>query len=436
MRLWNGYLGWKLPFKIKGKIDPKGGWPQLIAEPADGGWPELTGEEREKLETLAEAHGGHPEFKHEYMDFSGHTFSDKIDFSGLILIHSNFDRTQFKNSVSFSDKTRFYAQSWFRDATFENAVFCDKARFDAPVSFDGSCFKWGATFIGTEFMGGASFTNVVFEGNVMFNDSRFEERYFSGSIMIPYLANFRNAKFMASTSFREVVFGNDDSVYSRRIWPERRADFTNAEFMTTTSFRKAVFGGVPAFFNATLHEDTDFSGVDWRKAETDNIPVDYAIRAWERLELMMSRLEKPLDQHRFFRFKMRARRRTDGFFLRVLNWLFDMTADYGWGVGRAFGWWLGHWSVSALILFANTGSAAATAEWWRLALAALGTSFANAHAFLFLATRGGYLAACRKLLEENDKWGLLIAMGTAEAVLGPIFLFLVLLTLRNRFRLA
>ena len=39
-------------------------------------------------------------------------------------------------------------------------------------------------------------------------------------------------------------------------------------------------GGVPAFFNTTLHEDTDFSSVDWKKAETDNIPVDYAIRAW------------------------------------------------------------------------------------------------------------------------------------------------------------
>ena len=75
--------------------------------------------------------------------------------------------------------------------------------------------------------------------------------------------------------------------------------------MDTTDFRKAIFGGAPAFFNATLHEDTDFGGVDWKKAETSNISVDYAIRAWERLELIMSRLEKPLDRHLFFRLKMR-----------------------------------------------------------------------------------------------------------------------------------
>ena len=106
------------------------------------------------------------------------------------------------------------------------------------------------------------------------------------------------------------------------------------------------------------------------------------------------------------------------------------------GVGRAFAWWLCHWVISALVLFANTGPAAVSAEWCRLARAALGISFANAHTFLFLATKEGYLAPSRELLENNDEWGMLIALGTVEAVLGPIFLFLLLLTLRNRFRLA
>ena len=84
---------------------------------------------------------------------------------------------------------------------------------------------------------------------------------------------------MGRASFRETLFGNDERAYPRRIWPERRVDFTNTKFMTTTDFRKAAFGGVPAFFNATLHEDTDFGGVDWKKAETKHTRVDYAIRA-------------------------------------------------------------------------------------------------------------------------------------------------------------
>ncbi len=77
-RLWNGYLGWKLP-------------PQTIVDPPDGGWPELTQEEHEILKTVAEEHGGYPEFtKGLSMKFSGHTFSDKANFSGLILIGINF----------------------------------------------------------------------------------------------------------------------------------------------------------------------------------------------------------------------------------------------------------------------------------------------------------------------------------------------------------
>ena len=79
------------------------------------------------------------------------------------------------------------------------------------------------------------------------------------------------------------------------MFPERRVDFTNAEFRAKTSFHGAIFGDVPAFFDAKLHEDTDFGRVEWAKSETHDMWLDYSIRAWERLELIMSRLEKPLD---------------------------------------------------------------------------------------------------------------------------------------------
>ena len=422
-RLWNGCLGWKLP-------------PQMIVGPPDGGWPNLTCEEHEILETIAKEHGGYPD-KSWSMNFSGHTFSDEANFSGLILIGSNFNNVRFKGKAVLFDKTRFYGQTEFKKATFEGIVHWHNARFNAPVSFAGSCFKQKALFIDVEFRSNASFIGVEFERGVMFNGSKFEEKYFPKNTTIPRLADFRNAKFMAETSFRRVLFGNDENAYSPGLKPERLADFSDAEFRATTDFRGAIFGGAPAFFNTTLHEDTDFGDVGWEKAETDRHWIDYTIRAWERLELIMSKLEKPLDRHQFFRLKMRARRRADGRFLRVVNWLFETIADYGWGVGRAFSWWLGHWIVASLILLANACFGTTTVAWWKLSLAALGTGFSNAHTFLFLTANGGYLEKGRKLLEDNDVWGLLtVGVGAAEAVLGPILLFLLLLTLRNRFRLA
>ena len=436
-RLWNGYLGWRLPPKFKGEGPASAGWPKLIVHPPKGGWPKLSDEDKNTLDELASTNGGHPEFTSQCMDFSGHVFSGTADFSRLILIGSTFTDARFEDAVEFTEETRFYSQTWFRNAHFESRILCDRTQFEADADFSGSCFRGAAIFIGVKFMGGASFANVTFESRVMFNDSRFEERYFSANITTPCIANFTGAKFLARASFHKVLFGNNASAYSRRLWPERRADFSNAQFTTSTDFHGAVFGGAPAFFNAKLHEDTSFAGVNWELAETENIPVDYAIRAWERLELMMNELDKPLERHQFFRLKMRARRRVDGRLMGVTNWLFETLADYGWSLKRAFLWWLAHWIVSGLVLFANTWTDDTNIDWWKRCLAALGTAFANAHAFLGLTSAGGYLERGRRMLEENDMSGMLTTVvGTTEAVFGPVFLFLLLLTLRNRFRLA
>ena len=116
----------------------------------------------------------------------------------------------------------------------------------------------------------------------------------------------------------------------------------------------------------------------------------------------MSKLEKPLDRHRFFRYKMRARRRLDGPLLKVINWLFEKTADYGWGVEKACAWWFGHWAFSSVVLLANAWPSISSGDCWKFAWASIGTGFANAHAFLFLAASGGYLEESRKLLASND----------------------------------
>ena len=364
------------------------------------------------------------------MDFSGHTFAGQVDLSGLILFHSRFANARFQGPVLSLNNTRFYGSCSFQGAIFEQGISCASARFNPPVSFWGARFKRGAYFSGVEFRSGVLFTDAVFEETASFDSSQFKDDFG------PDPTDFINTTFMYETSFRGVLFGNDDGTDTRRRRSAPRTNFTGAEFRAKTDFSEAIFNGVPAFFQTTLHEDTDFGGIDWEKAEIDTIPVDYAIRAWERLELIMSKLEKPLDRHRFFRLKMRARRRVDGRFLKITNWLFETIADYGWGVERAFSWWLSHWLVASLILLANTCFGTTTVAWWKLSLAALGTGFANAHAFLFLTANNGYLAAARKMLEDNDVWGVLTVVGTVEAVLGPVFLFLLLLTLRNRFRLA
>ncbi len=442
-RLWNGYLGWKLPSKAKGKFDPKVLPPQLVVDPPEGGWPELTAEDRLELDNLATDNGGHPDFSREYMNFAGKVFLEELDLSGLILIDADFKGARFSKSVTLSNETQLYGFAQFSGAFFKQGMISKNARFHADAYFSGAAFESISIFFATEFSRRASFNDTIFKMNPQFDESKFHARFLPETAVPSRLADFRNARFPDGASFRDVRFGNDEISSTGTTAPERCADFSDAEFGAATTFRQSVFVGAPAFFDTTLHEDTDFGGVDWSKAESANISAAYTVRAWERLELMMSRLEKPLDRHKFFRLKMRARRRTEGLFLQTLNWLFEKTSDYGWGVGRAFACWLGHWLIASSFLFANSSvlftnsnAAAVGPEQWPLAWAALGTGFANAHAFLFLTADGGHLEAQRKLLEQHDSYGILAPLGMAQALLGPILLFFLLLTLRNRFRLA
>ena len=62
--------------------------------------------------------------------------------------------------------------------------------------------------------------------------------------------------------------------------------------------------------------------------------------------------------------------------------------------------------------------------------------FANAHAIPGLALEGGHLHGARvDIMVSSEAEYMFKAIGTVQAILGPILLFLVLLTLRNRFRL-
>lgn len=368
-------------------------------------------------------HGGHPEVSNKFMDFGAHEFDGEVDFSGLVLLNSNFKKAEFGGIAKFDN------------AKFQLTTTFDGAEFKRQVSFDGATFDAPASFMGTKFSCGCSFSGACFEA-VWFNDAQFSERGFDSNISPGTLVSFTNVKFTSIVDFREAIFGDADPSYSRSTWPERVVDFSGATFAARASFYKATFGSAPAFFETKLHADTNFDDVYWEQGGGSRVRPGYAVRAWERLELIMSQLEKPLDRHRFFRLKMRYRRRTDGPLLRVLNKLFELTCDYGWGVQRASVCWLGHWVAFAILLFANSGSKAVTAGWWKMAQAALGIGFANGHAFLGLAKDGGYLESSRRLLACNDVWGILPVAGTAQAVLGPTFLFLLLLTLRNRFRLA
>ena len=222
IRLWNGYIGWRLPLDIGPWLESQAYESKpMISPPADG-WPELTTGEKESIEALAVDHGGHPEFGSEYMDFGGHVFDGEVDFSDLVLINSRFEKAKFSRMADF------------RNARFHIFTRFDEAQFERQVFFDGAKFNGSASYTGTEFPCGCSFSGASFEA-AWFNHAQFSERGIPSNISPERLVDFTNVKFMSQVDFRETVFGDADPEHSRATWPERVVDFSGATFVSRTS---------------------------------------------------------------------------------------------------------------------------------------------------------------------------------------------------------
>ena len=142
----------------------------------------------------------------------------------------------------------------------------------------------------------------------------------------------------------------------------------------------------------------------------------------------MESLNKYHDQHFFFRQEMRCRRKLGSFFNYLIYGLYQGLANYGYGVGHAFMAWFLHicfWSV-ILYFFVFQGKCGL----YQRLTCSFFTSLSNAHSF-FLSKKER-LTNCSEIIKDTSLFDFAWAM---ETISGALFLFLVLLTLRTRFRL-
>lgn len=382
-----------------------------------------------------------------FMDFSDDEVKD-CSFAGRVFIGADFSRVKFERRVDFEN-------SFFLDLTSFSSAFFPRAGENVfGNSFRYAEFANTVDFNNIESIFSIRFDKSIFHGCAHFNSAKFESHHDSDNCFATFdhchfneAAKFKDAEFgcasFTNTKFDETVCFDNASFRSKAI-------FSNVRFQSATSFRSTTFQCPPKFYDAELHEDTDFDGVDWRIAEkaythpsrsnTDSESVREkaadAVRAWDRLALIMSRLEKHAERHEFFCLKMRAQRKRDGWrLLSLANLLFDWFSGYGWDIRKAVGWWMVHMVIGAILISCGIPHSPET-NWWQQFIQSLCLSFTNTHAFLGLASAGGYLHDARTGLYDvvrSDSY--LDTIGACQAVLGPVFLFLVLLTLRNRFRI-
>ena len=328
---------------------------------------------------------GHPD-NIQKIDFSNLFFDEEVNFSNFI----------FPLPVDFTD-------------TDFNKI----ARFDRA-------FFYQATFVGTRFFDIASFLEIQtlveinFRGAVFYNIAYFMKSKFRGVV------NFSQTTFSSISFFNAVVF-------------EQMVHFINTQFKVH----------VPNFYNAKISADIIWEcDVNyWPKTEEhemDKTDAHHRVRikqnrnAYENIVSHMKKLDKYHDEHFFYRQEMRCHQQLEkNPFIRFPNTAYEWLANYGYGFGYALSWWLGHIFIGAILIGATTKSISnKTCDLAGSFYLDMIISFSNAHGVLFFSN--GLLKDCYETFKVLPAfkfiWGI-------QTILGIIFLFLVLLTLRIRFRL-
>ena len=337
------------------------------------------------------------------IDFSALSFDKSIDFSRFIFpVDVSFEHTKFYDEVIFN-LTMFY----------ENANF-NKTIFYKQTFFNGTKFFKLINFIDVRFFGELSFVNAVlkitsFQNTKFYHFANFSKATFSEVVM------FNNATFFHFSFFNGVTFAE-------------RVSFSDVKFKKS----------VPHFYDSKFHSD-----ITWERdiklwpqikkytkkhnsIEHTNQTADQ--NAYENLAYHMKVAEKHHDEHFFFRQEMRCRRNLGSIFNSLIYGFYEYLADYGYGVGRAFSWWLGHILIGALALFGFRYFYGIN-DFINDAGCALGVSLANSHGFFFMGDR---LDNCYMVFKNVPFF---TAIWATQTVFGIALLFLVLLTLRVRFRL-
>lgn len=372
-----------------------------------------------KLGELAEEANGYPwEFpppmfhaRLQYLEIEGSLHLAKARLPNIVMSYvtilgeADFTEAQFLGHFTAS-QTVFSGDAYFNRSTFIPGLMFNRIAFKGHVYFSGVEIKGYFDFSGIEFQGDAYFIGASFANGARFikpifrAGARFRKASFSGSDISFDEAHFSDIADFEKTAFSSLSFKNAhllDAATFQDATFSSKAEFSGSIFSGVANFGGAAFSGLtrfldcqfknltifshtkfvlcPRFHEASLHQDTSFSGgkfasmallarlrqrlLTWRVARKPRdvtagsgqegqpgytrINWDAEARAYRTLKLLMSKFQSQHEAAHFFAGEMRSRRRDFG--LRhpvhyVVSQLYDLFSEFGQSAGRVFFWLL------------------------------------------------------------------------------------------------
>ncbi len=312
--------------------------------------------------------------------------------------------------------------------------------FEELVDFSFFIFPAPIDFKNTHFLKHARFIKTVFH-EAEFVDAYFRDKASFSSIKVLVKIDFSRVNFFSSTSFLEAKIGG--------IIKFNQAKFSGVLVFQDVTFKQSAYfigaqfeDHVPYFYNANLNADIiwDWDVNFWPstgKHKNDITDENHEARviknqsAYENLSSHMKKLDKYHDEHFFYRQEMRCRRWRSNYTAKCFYVLYEWLSDYGYGIKQALFYWFIHIFVGSIFIGDNAtkvdNNGCDLANNYPLDFA---VSFANAHGFL--PFHKGALKGCYEAFAENDIFNIIWGVQT---IVGIPLLFLLVLTVRIRFRL-
>ncbi|MFX4220103.1 MAG: pentapeptide repeat-containing protein [Thalassobaculum sp.] len=413
-------------------------------------WLDLARLGQEAWNTWAEAELKKPEDERSPVDFSDQT----IDVS-------NFEDFVFPAVASFSGAT-FSAGASFSGSTFSDVAFFSGATFSAGAFFVGATFSDGADFSGATFSDGADFRGATFSDVAYFSGATFSDVAFFRGATFSDVAYFRGATFSDVTDFSEATFSGDASFSGatvKSVWQMHGAKVAgsltapSADIQGHAYFTAIDFRIPPDLVSTAFKQPPSFLGSTFGYPCTNRLLGDCSVRDGEARFRRLKQLAADTHDHelelRLFAHETKAKRfhslhaadplHWPGL---VLNFAYDWASDFGQSVLRPLGWLLVT-VVCALFAYETmTGRPDMLGRGLiEFSDAAKVAAIANVFPFAGQAVIGreimttGLCPMVEGTPEHLDCLTALYTISAAEGIFGLIFLFLIGLGLRNRFRI-
>lgn len=381
-----------------------------------------------------------------------------------------------KEEVRANENEHFVAGSEYLDVKALRADFTELI-FPGDANFNDSVFEVEAWFDGAFFFGVANFPSVRFQNFAWFSDSVFEKpshffraKFLDASVFIGTdfnsTASFLETDFLRYSTFEEAKFSSTSDFTG--VHSERTFDLSGAEFTKE----------LPNFSQAHFNEAPQLNGLIYPKIKffkIEDLGTEGKFRALKRLALQGHDHEKELE---FFAGEIRARRHNSDRFIDfpsgtlryVSGLIYDIFSDFGRSIWRPLFLFAGvFYAFTQLYIHQGTtltdgkcaNSDKMTASYAAYTIAAknsllfLGTDrtdkIKRAYTCLYgaapiyekpEATAGnnriktGYENVTRtsRHMAPNVPWAV-SALGTAHSILSLSLIFLLLLAIRNQFKI-